>query len=239
MLFINNKYTRIYYSIISNAQSRTLPESVYTEKHHIIPKSLGGSNAKDNLVALTAREHFICHWLLTKMVLGEQYHKMMFALNRMLSCLQTQERYKITSRKFELIKIAVAQINPFNDPLWQYTHRLQNHCGKTRSIETKQKLKDTWTKNKESRTGLNHPLYGKHRSHETKQKISISLTGKMTGNSNPFYGKTHTEQNKEKFAQRLKENPMPKKFLYCEHCCKDIDAGNFKRWHGDKCKLKN
>jgi hypothetical protein len=65
-MYLQNKYTNWYFNIISNAQSRTI--SGYTEKHHIIPKSLGGSNKKDNLVRLTAREHFICHWLLTKMV---------------------------------------------------------------------------------------------------------------------------------------------------------------------------
>lgn len=38
----------------------------YYEKHHIIPHSLNGSDEEKNLVLLTAREHFICHWLLVK-----------------------------------------------------------------------------------------------------------------------------------------------------------------------------
>lgn len=40
--------------------------SNYYENHHIIPRSLNGSNSSENLVLLTAREHFICHWLLVK-----------------------------------------------------------------------------------------------------------------------------------------------------------------------------
>jgi hypothetical protein len=68
MLFIDNKYTHTYYKIIERSKSRIIP--YYTEKHHIIPKSLGGSNKKDNLALLTAREHFICHLLLTKMTSG-------------------------------------------------------------------------------------------------------------------------------------------------------------------------
>ena len=64
MIFIDNKYTRVYYSIIDRAKTRSI--SSYTEKHHIIPRSLGGTDAKENLVPLTAREHFICHLLLTK-----------------------------------------------------------------------------------------------------------------------------------------------------------------------------
>lgn len=38
----------------------------YYEKHHIIPRSLNGSNEKKNLVLLTAKEHYLCHWLLVK-----------------------------------------------------------------------------------------------------------------------------------------------------------------------------
>ena len=78
MLFIDNKYTRIYYTIIERAKSKII--SGYTEKHHIIPKSLGGSNDNDNIVALTAREHFICHLLLTKMVTGKDRNKMISAV---------------------------------------------------------------------------------------------------------------------------------------------------------------
>jgi 5-methylcytosine-specific restriction endonuclease McrA len=59
MLFIDNKYTNWYNSIIDSARNRILEG--YSENHHIIPKSLGGSNDKSNIVALTAREHFICH----------------------------------------------------------------------------------------------------------------------------------------------------------------------------------
>lgn len=59
-------YQKLHDSIIIRAQSRTLPSDIYIEKHHIIPKSMGGSNSKDNLVKLTAREHYIIHWLLYK-----------------------------------------------------------------------------------------------------------------------------------------------------------------------------
>jgi hypothetical protein len=64
-----NKYTCWYNNITENAKSRIIDG--YTERHHILPRSLGGTNDKDNLVDLTAREHFICHWLLTKMHSGE------------------------------------------------------------------------------------------------------------------------------------------------------------------------
>lgn len=78
MIFINNKYTRVYYSIIDRARSRNILG--YTEKHHIIPRSLGGSNDSNNLVALTAKEHFICHLLLTRMTQGQDKNKMVSAV---------------------------------------------------------------------------------------------------------------------------------------------------------------
>lgn len=52
-----------YDRLIASAQSRKAVPT-YTESHHITPRSEGGSDAPENLVALTAREHFIAHWLL-------------------------------------------------------------------------------------------------------------------------------------------------------------------------------
>ena len=102
-MYLQNKYTRWYYSIIDRAQSRTL--SGYKERHHIIPRSLGGSNQKNNIVNLTGREHFICHWLLTKMTIDQHRQKMIYALRRMehISPDHQNGRYstKLTSRVFE------------------------------------------------------------------------------------------------------------------------------------------
>jgi len=76
-MFKQNKYSQVYYSIINRAKSRDI--SGYYEKHHVIPRSLGGADDETNLVKLTAREHFICHLLLPKMLEGESYHKMLYA----------------------------------------------------------------------------------------------------------------------------------------------------------------
>ena len=52
-----------YAKLIACAQTAAR-EDVYTEEHHIVPRSEGGTDALENLVALTAREHFLAHWLL-------------------------------------------------------------------------------------------------------------------------------------------------------------------------------
>jgi hypothetical protein len=94
-------YVRIYNNIIENRIK--YPASGYTESHHIIPVCLGGANSKDNLVKLTAKEHFICHWILVKIYKGNKnsYHKMLKAFNMMCNTLSTnQQRYVISSRIF-------------------------------------------------------------------------------------------------------------------------------------------
>ena len=59
-------YPKIYDSIIDNAKSENRKRGeTYYENHHIIPKCLNGSDYKTNRVLLTAREHFVCHKLLT------------------------------------------------------------------------------------------------------------------------------------------------------------------------------
>lgn len=58
-------YTAIYNKIIDNASNRILEG--YVEKHHVIPRCMGGSDDIDNIVELTAREHYVAHQLLVKM----------------------------------------------------------------------------------------------------------------------------------------------------------------------------
>jgi len=58
-------YERIYNDLIAYRQQNVLSNG-YVEKHHIIPRSLGGTNDKENLVALSGREHYIAHLLLAR-----------------------------------------------------------------------------------------------------------------------------------------------------------------------------
>lgn len=108
-MYLTNKYTRWYYNIIHQAQTRTI--SGYTERHHIIPRSLGGDNSINNLVNLTAREHFICHWLLVKMTTGINKQKMANACNIMIHGTgKGQLRYSLTSRIYENLKLNLSTI---------------------------------------------------------------------------------------------------------------------------------
>ena len=63
-------YQNIYNALVEKAKVRGLDKSQhegYFEIHHIVPRCLGGSDEKDNLVMFTAREHYIAHLILAKL----------------------------------------------------------------------------------------------------------------------------------------------------------------------------
>jgi len=104
----NVKYSRWYYNLIVKARARTLSKETYTEKHHVIPKSFGGTDKKDNLVRLTAREHFIAHAILWKMRFeGVGNMKMVHAFNAMciMKPTENQPEKKINNRLFEKVRL--------------------------------------------------------------------------------------------------------------------------------------
>jgi hypothetical protein len=93
MEYIENKYYKTYYKLINNIdKTRVLDIS---EKHHIIPKSLGGSDLSENIVVVTPKEHYILHHLLTKFTLSLSYAKMIYAFSFFVY--SKKHRLKITS----------------------------------------------------------------------------------------------------------------------------------------------
>lgn len=58
-------YAAHYTRLIERARGRVLPG--YKERHHVLPRCMGGGNEAANLVDLTAEEHFVAHQLLVKM----------------------------------------------------------------------------------------------------------------------------------------------------------------------------
>lgn len=98
-------YSKIYDQLIQRAiaDNRIKSSEIYYENHHIIPRCMNGDNSADNLVLLTAREHFIAHWLLYKIYNTDSLAHAWFSMTRISS---DQPRY--TSRSFEYAKIAHA-----------------------------------------------------------------------------------------------------------------------------------
>lgn len=84
-MFITNRHSKIYQSIIDKRRIEVLEKSIDTEVHHIIPVSMGGTNDADNLIRLTLREHYMMHILLVFFVdtQTEYHYKMVSALHQM------------------------------------------------------------------------------------------------------------------------------------------------------------
>jgi len=112
-IFLQNKYTNWYYSIIDRAIIRGNIEP--NEKHHIIPESFfikrkrlgsigwldGNPDDTSNIVKLTPHEHLVCHLLLPRMTTGPAKHKMLKAALGMSTLTgPKQERKRVTGRMY-------------------------------------------------------------------------------------------------------------------------------------------
>jgi hypothetical protein len=107
------KYSSWYELLIERAMARIPIEGHYYERHHIIPKSFGGSNESSNLVKLTAREHYVAHALLWKMKFSKKYHvKMVHALRMMMSgsYITSYKSYKANSRLYQTVREEFSEI---------------------------------------------------------------------------------------------------------------------------------
>ena len=208
-MFIDNKYYTWYKNIINSAQSRAEISGIYYEVHHVIPKCLGGNDLPKNLTKLTAREHFICHWLLTKCV-NKHKQKINFALWNMMNLENDrQQRYKITSRKYQLLKENL-------------TETFKTFLGKKHTAESRKKMSETRKKliangaikvneNKEKYKTIAQKRKGQKHSDETKAKIGKAHKGKTISEeqklalSELYTGKPKSETAKKKLSNTLKE----------------------------------
>ena len=132
-------HQKIYESIIEKAKSENRnklkkkhKDYIYYERHHILPKCMKGTDDKDNLVLLTAKEHYVCHKLLTYIYSGNK--KLMHAFWRMTW--DKQGNKKLTSLDYAYARELKAKF-PIN--IWNKGHRgLQHH-----STETKRKMSES------------------------------------------------------------------------------------------------
>lgn len=241
-------HQKIYDSIIQKAKSqnrirlsKTDVNYVYYEKHHIVPYCLNGKNIKQNTVLLTAREHYICHKLLTFIYPNDRklalaFHKMTFGIHHL--------NYKISSKDFE------------------YSRKMISKIGHTEETKEKIRLK---AKNRivsyETKIKISNSSKGLTRSNETRHRISEA---KKIRNNNFFkgsvcksliekYGEEIGKNKINEYKQKLRNSNLGKKaseetkrklsisshnrkLKTCEYCNKVLDPGNYGKWHGIKCK---
>lgn len=220
-------YEKIYNALVEKAKVRGLDKSQYQgyfEIHHIIPRSLGGSNEDSNLVMLTGREHFVAHMLLWKAFPQEK--SLTFAAMMM----SNRSVCKVNSYIYEKLRadFCVALSEKFSGK------RIKDLVGKRFSKLVVKEFADFYYSPGGSKQstwicecdcgGVITVVSGSLTSKNTQScGCLLAESGKArTGENNHMWGKKHTEETKEKFKSRnyLKGENHPffgKKFSE-EHC---------------------
>lgn len=135
---LTNKYSEWYYKIIDRAKGRTLDG--YVEHHHIIPRCIGGSDDPENIVRLTAREHYICHWLLTKMASTKnEHHKLSCAFFYTLHGTKLQNK-QFTARQYEVAKRTMSKAKRGASVNYNYNSYLNGPLSKWNGSEEQKKF---------------------------------------------------------------------------------------------------
>lgn len=226
-------YQTVYNSIIHNAKnmSRFKTDTTYYEKHHIVPRCLMGSDEESNLVLLTAKEHFICHKLLTK--IHPQNNSIRHAYWMMCNVTSSnQKRYKVPSSSYERAKNDIRNIRA---EIWKDRTKNPNYINP--------KLGEKNGMYGVHRFGVDNPFFGKSHTDDTKNKMR---------NTKKEYYKHNTSKTKDTIwinnGLTDKRHPssvnIPEGYnkgrmkFTCPHCSLLVGGANAKRYHFDNCKSK-
>jgi hypothetical protein len=108
-------YQKIYNILISKAKGRCQVDGEYYERHHIIPRSMEGSNLKENIVLLTAKEHYVAHHLLWRI---HKIPPMAHAFWMMSTTRLNNSRFKISAVSYAIARKAAVEsmIKKMSDP---------------------------------------------------------------------------------------------------------------------------
>lgn len=236
-MFIDSKYTTWYFNIVEAASSRLMTEG---EKHHIIPRSLGGTNNKENIVKLTYREHFICHWLLTKMVVGSDKNKMCYALHcmgrssrfheREMKAWQKQLTEKYNRKKRPSINKGKITVRDNNGKVFHVT-RDDPRWISGEICHVSKGTKRNWTKEE---VDLH---YASRRGRPKTEEWLEKVRGREPWNKGLNNTRTWSEEEKTRRLKTVNRNKKAR--IVCPHCHKVGGEPAMKRWHFDNCKEKN
>ena len=179
-------YRKHYDSLINRAKSRDLDSKAYFEKHHIIPKCLGGLNSTDNIVKLTPREHFVAHKLLVKIY--PESKRLVYAAFLMTK--SSSKHNRVNNRLYGWLKESLSiSIRGQNNPMY----------GRTHTLEARKKISEA-TKGRRL-CGERNGMFGKTHTKESKEKISKTFKE----NGHPWLGRKHSEEAKDKMSKSAKE----------------------------------
>jgi len=222
-------------------------QDIYLESHHILPKSIGGTNNKENLVNLTAKAHFVAHHLLCKIYPNNNKIIYSFWMFVTKTSNNNKRKYKVTSSMYEKIKK-------------EFSIRLSNQfkgIRKTKKCVDNMKIA---AKNRKHKKCIFcdkkiHPhMYA--RWHGAKCRLNPNIDTQILKErskemSTKFKNRKHSEKTKAKISQSSKNKFVSEKtkakisqsksgkkqnIVKCPHCDKIGGISNMHRWHFKNCK---
>jgi hypothetical protein len=246
-------YQKHYELLVDRAKNRSL--SGYVERHHVLPKCIGGDDSQENLVSLTPEEHFVAHQMLVKIYPNNK--KLVYAAWAM-----THGKNR-SNKKYG----------------WLRRKRSEAQVGMRLSKEAREKISKARKGQKlseEAAKALHDSRRGKNNSEDHNRKVSIALTGKPKSLEHKMklrdarLNMEYTPELREKLAanrgkklnekqkaallaahlgkkisqeQRKKLSEAKKGIsqavVQCSHCNKTGGLSLMKRWHFDNCKDKH
>jgi hypothetical protein len=200
-----------YDRLIETRKARILENGEYYETHHILPRSMGGSNDKTNLIKLTAREHYIAHWILWRIYRNQQMAFAFLCMNN----------YKSSTR----LKSTFSSIGYKEAKEAQSKFMSKLHTGKVISDSHKEKIGNFWRgklrlHTEETRKKISNSQLGRVLSDECKENLSVA--SKKSWNSvgrKTRENFTKTEETKQKMSILRSGENNP----YKGKTCKFID----------------
>jgi hypothetical protein len=199
-------YKRLHDNIILKAQSR--PDiNEYTEKHHILPRCLNGSDDISNIVALTGKEHYLIHWLLCKI-----YTNNPKLVNAFLCMTYDRWGNRYHSRSFTYAREAYSKIVSERQKL--RVGKLNSFFGKHHTEEFKRNKSIERTTNQIGENNFMYKktfyerwveLYGKKKANALLTKYKRNMKIACTGEKNGFYNKKHKKSTIKQLSESKKK----------------------------------
>lgn len=171
-------YEKHYNLLIEKARVQILPKNTYIENHHILPLSLGGSKNKTNIVALTAKQHYIAHALLVKIY-----------QTKCINGIDKTPYYKM--------------LKAFTSMMWRWGNPKQN----MRALNYNAKIYETWKKDLIEYYRICNRNWLKSLSvkelEEHNKKISLGLKRHYANFSSVWIGRKHSKETIEKIKHHI------------------------------------
>lgn len=252
-------YARHYDFLMARARGRVL--GGYTERHHVVPKCLGGWHEADNRVDLTAREHFVAHQLLVKMYptsRGLAFAAFKMSIRKRIGSRRyawLRERMAITqsacSTNREGARQRCISDNPMRRPEVVVRRDMTGAGNPMRNPVILAKVRGDHhaSKRPEVRAKISAAHIGKKNSPEAIEKMRRSHIGMNAGDKNPMkrpeVRAKHSARQKgvPKHPDAVRNAALARtgvKFgiIACPNCGKEGGKNAIRRWHFDKCKVQ-